>query len=86
MEEGIVETKKQCIYEKDARSKVLKVNVMSSHSKKIDEMLTEIKMDGLKHVSLKHSTTEERLSAMYYNEMKNDKARCETLFNLEKDN
>ena len=57
---------------------------MLSHSKKIDEMLTELKMDGLKHVSLKHATTEERLVAMHCNEMKNVKARRETLFIVRK--
>ena len=57
-EEGIIEIKKGLIYEKYARSKVLTINVLSSHSKKIDEMLTKLKIDGMKHASLKHATTE----------------------------
>ena len=47
---------------KDVRSKVLSINFTSSHSKKIDEILTELKIDGLMHVSLKHASTEETLS------------------------
>ena len=45
LEEAIIETKKEHIYEKDVRSKVLTMNVTSSTSKKMDEMLTELKID-----------------------------------------
>ena len=84
LEEGIVEIKKECIYEKDVRSKVLTINVMSSHSKKRYEMLTELKINGIKHVSLKHATTEERLAAIHCNEITYFKARHDTLFNVRK--
>ena len=43
LDDGIVEIKKEFICEKDARSKVLSIHVASSHSKKIDEMLKELK-------------------------------------------
>ena len=45
-------------------------------------MLTELKIDGIRHVSFKHTTTEDRLAAMHYNEMKNVKARYENLCNV----
>ena len=39
-EEGIVETNNKFTHEKEARSKLLSIHVVSSHSKKIDEILT----------------------------------------------
>ena len=41
-------------------------------------MLIELKIDGVKHVSLKHATTEERRVVMHYDEMKIFKAMHET--------
>ena len=38
----------------------------------------------MKCVSFAHTTSEERLAAMHYNEMKNSKARWETLFDVRK--
>ena len=82
LEDGVVEIKKEFICEKDARSKVLSIHVASSHSKKIDEMLKELKIDGIRNVSFKRASTEERVAVMHCNEMKNFKARYETLFNV----
>ena len=44
-DEVIVEIKKEFICEKDSGPKLLSIHVMSSHSKQIDEMLTELKID-----------------------------------------
>ena len=63
---------------------MLTTNVFSSNSEKIDEILTELKIDGMKHVSFARTTSEERLVAMCHNEMKNAKARYEKLFNVRK--
>ena len=84
LEEGIIEIKKEFIYEKDVRSKVLTINVASSHSKKKVEMLTQLKIYGIRHASLKHASSEERLATMHCDKMKNVKARRETLFNVRK--
>ena len=40
LEEGIIEIKKEHICEQDLRFKVLTMNVVSSNSEKVDEMLT----------------------------------------------
>ena len=84
LEEGIIEIKKECIYEKDVRSKVLKMNAKSPNSEKTEEMLTELKMDGMKNASYSHTTSEERLAAMHCNEMQNAKARYRALFDARK--
>ena len=63
---------------------MLNLNAMSSQSKKIDEMLTELKIDGIKCVSFKHATSEEILVAMHCDDIKTLKARHETLFNVRK--
>ena len=39
--------KERIYFEKDVRSKALTMNVAWYHSKKIDEMLTELKIDGM---------------------------------------
>ena len=82
LEEEIIEIKKQCVYEQDVRSKVLTMNVTSSNSEKVSKMLTEIKINGMRHVSFAHATSEERRVATYCNEMKNVKTRCKTLFDV----
>ena len=74
LEEGIIEIKKDFIYEKDMRSKVSKINVMSSQSKKIDKMLTELKIGEKKHVCFEHARSEERLAAMHCEKMKKCKS------------
>ena len=73
-EDGIIEIKKACIYEQDARSKVLTMNVVSCNSEKVDKMLTKIKIDGMKCVSFAHATSEEILADMQCNEIKSIKA------------
>ena len=59
MYEGIVEIKKEFIHEKDVRSKVLSFHVILSHSKKINEMLTELNINLGKTCSNKLQQNEE---------------------------
>ena len=47
-------------------------------------MLTELKIDRVRHVYFEHKSTEERLAETHCNEMENIKAHYETLFNVRK--
>ena len=78
---GIVDIKKEYTYEKGKRSKVLMVYVISSQVKQVLDGMSKMKTTRYKFVSYKHTTSEERLASMHYNDMKNIKAKYESLNN-----
>ena len=77
----MIDIKKEFTYEKGKRSKVLSVYAITSTAKEINEKLCIAKFSRYKYISYKNTTLDTRLASMYTNEMKNIKARYETIFN-----
>ena len=81
IDEGLIDIKKEFTYEKGKRSKVLSVYAITSAAKEINEKLCIAKFSRYKYISYKNTTSDTRLASMHTNEMKNIKARYETIFN-----
>ena len=78
----LLEMQKQYIYEKNMRSKIIVVYAIEKEAQEIDLHLTKIKMPTFQYFSFKHSSSEERITAMHANKLINVKARYEMLFNV----
>ena len=80
----VIDIKKSYTYEKGLRSRVLVVYAIESEAKEIDEWLSEkVQEKRYRYISYRNSPSQEKLSAMYFNDMKNVKAKYETLFNVQ---
>ena len=77
----LIDIKKEFIYEKGKRSKVLSVYAITSAVKEINEKLCVAKFSRYKYILYKNTNLDTRLASMHTNEMKNIKVRYETIFN-----
>ena len=77
----IIDIKKEYTYEKGKQSKALMIYVVASHVNQVLEAMKKIKNARCKFVSCKHATLVERLASMHHNDMKNIKAKHESLDN-----
>jgi len=82
IKEGKIDIKKEYTYKKGQRSKVLIVYTISSEAKTINERLCKAKFSRYKYISYKNTTSDIRLASMHSNEMKNLKAKYETIYNM----
>ena len=79
----VIDIKKGFTYEKGLRSRVLVVYVVEGKAQQIDELLNDqIREDRYRYISYQNLPSQEKLLAMYYNDMKNVKAKYETLYNM----
>ena len=77
-----IDIKKRFTYERNSRSKVLSVCAVNEEADQIDEKLLKLESPRYKYVSHKKMTSEERLAAMHHNDVKNIKAKYETLCDM----
>ena len=80
--ERMIEVRKQFVYEKNMRSKMMVVYAVEKEASKIDLQLTSMDTPTFQYLSFKHSSSEEQLGAMHTNEVINVKAHFETLYNV----
>ena len=78
----MIDIKKKFTHEHVTRSKVLTVHAIEPEAKDTDEILCNLKSTRCQHVSCRNSMSQERVAAMCYDEMRNGKAKHETLFNV----
>jgi len=81
IKEGKIDIKKEYTYEKGQKSKVLTVYAITSEAKMINKKLCQIKFSHYKYISYKNTTSEVRIASMHSNEIKNLKAKYETIYN-----
>jgi len=62
---------------------VLIIYAVEEEAKEIDKALCKTKSPRYKYISYHNSSSQEKLAAMYHNEIKNEKAKYETLFNIQ---
>ena len=82
IQEGRIDIKKEYTYEKGKRSKVLTVYAISSEVKEINERLCQVKFSRYRYISYKNTPSDLKLASMHTNEMKNIKAKYETIYNM----
>ena len=82
---GSIEIKKQMTYERGVQSKVLVVYGRDQEASKLDMEIMSKQHKGTKYLSYKRSKSEERVAAMYYNDVINVNARYEILFGAKVD-
>lgn len=82
LNQNLIDIKKEYTYEKGTRSKVLAIYAVEREAKEIDEVLCDLKSPRYSYMSYKHTTSDERLAAMYRNDRNNIKSRYETLFEV----
>ena len=78
---GIIKIKKRVTFERGVWSKALVVYGLEAEANRIDIELVTQKYKGFKYISHERSNSQQRITAMYYNNMINIKARYEILFN-----
>ena len=76
----VIDVKKRFTHDRGERSRVLTVYAIEKESKDVDEISCETKSPMHQRVSCRNSTPQERVAAVCHDEMKNDKAKYETLF------
>ena len=82
IESKLLETRKQIVYEKNMKSKIIVVYAVEKHVNELDLQLVKMQSTTFQYISFKHSGPEERIAAMHANELINVKARYETLYNV----
>ena len=60
---------------------MLTAHAIEPEAKETDDMLCNLKSPRHQHTACRNSISQERVIAMYHNEMRNGKAKHETLFN-----
>jgi len=84
LENELIEIKKDLIYERNVKTKALVIYAVEENAAQIEQQLNTSKMQEMKYVSFKTTTSEMRIGAMKANEWINIKSRFETLFNVNK--
>ena len=70
-------------FKRNIQSKVLMIYTIQDEAKETDQKLFSTTFKKFKYVSFKLSSSLQRLAAMHSNEMKNPKAKYETLFEIQ---
>lgn len=82
LDKGIIGIKKQCALKKRRREMVLMTYAIESKAKEVNELMGNTEDPKHRYASCRNVSSDERLAATHFNSMKNIKARCETLFNV----
>ena len=82
LDDKSIDIKKRFTYERNSRSKVLVIYAVHEDADEIEENLLKMKSPRYKYVSYKKTTSEERLAAMHHNDVRNNKAKFETLYDI----
>lgn len=82
LEDNAIDIRKRFAYERNSRSKVLSIWAIQDDALEIDEILSNMNSQRYKYLSCRKTTSEERLAAMHHNDVKNIKAKYETLCDI----
>ena len=82
LNDKVIDIKKRFTYERKSRSKVLSIYAIQEDADEIDEALLKMESPRYKYLSYRKTTSEERLAAMYHNDVRNIKVKYETLYDV----
>ena len=80
LDDKVIEIKKKVTFERGTSSKVLMMCALEDEANTADKTMFDTEFKRFQHVSYKLTSSKQRLASMHANEMNNEKARFETLY------